>query len=160
MTHPRLCLSLKRGADNRDTWTEKGEGKGRGSGTPAGTLCRSAPLSPGGSEQTPNPPLSRPKPGGTLISWQELGTGELSPWPRSCLAKCPGGGLASASMGWLVHKSLRMRLQECKDLIGQQHSVYGMQGWWNRDVVLGLGHPIPVERLRPRDILEVPKVPQ
>lgn len=26
MTHPRLCLSLKRGADNRDTWTGKGEG--------------------------------------------------------------------------------------------------------------------------------------
>lgn len=27
LTHPRrLCLSLKRGADNRDTWTRKGEG--------------------------------------------------------------------------------------------------------------------------------------
>lgn len=26
LTHPRLCLSLKRGADNRDTWTGKGEG--------------------------------------------------------------------------------------------------------------------------------------
>lgn len=35
MTHPRLCLSLKRGADNRDTWTGKGEGgKGGGAGLP------------------------------------------------------------------------------------------------------------------------------
>lgn len=131
MTHWRLCLSLKRGVDNRDTCTGKGEGGGRESGAPAGTLCRSTPLSLESSEQTPHPPQ--------LAQARGQQENELLV-PAGCGAKCEGGewGLSKCRV-WLELESQDGSL----GMPGSHWSV-ALCEWDGRLMVgvpLGPGHP-------------------
>ena len=97
--HIRGCVfpwSGEQTIETRGLGRERGEG--RGSGAPAGTLCRSAPLSPGGSQQNSPPPPIQPKPRGAPGIWVGPRSRRMQPpAQRGCLAKCHIGGPALAS---------------------------------------------------------------